>query len=243
MGIQHMENGKIMDTVQQFEKVVEFMKVGSQNVFSEFNFPSWKTGAFRLRLIDEELNGKNELIDSLQNDKPVGVLDGICDVLYVVYGAYATFGLIPLRWTIPTINKNTNPVPPMHRSWFISRALNGAYDRLVRGLEIGDQPTISSSLRDVVDNIIELSIECGFDVAGAFDEVHASNMSKFCDSYESANRSIEKRLATGNSDYYDASIAVVEVGDVKYYVIKRHADGKILKGENFFEPDLEKYIP
>ncbi|SOK58581.1 hypothetical protein [Yersinia phage fHe-Yen9-04] len=232
------------NTVEQFNQVVEFMNVGSQEVNTEFKFPSWKTGSFRLRLINEELNGVNELIQSLMVDNPLGVLDGICDVLYVVYGAYATFGLVPICWSIPTGNKDTSPVLQMHRSILNANHLNGAYDRLSRGLELGDQPTIESALRDVIDNIIDLSVECGFDVSGAFTEVHESNMSKFCKTYEDAQDSIKIRLEQGKlEDYTGATIQEVQVGDNTYYIIKRKNDGKILKGMSFYEPDLSKFIP
>ncbi|AQW88831.1 nucleotide pyrophosphohydrolase [Serratia phage BF] len=232
------------NTVEQYNQVVEFMNVGSQEVNTEFKYPSWKTGLFRLRLINEELNGNNELIDSLMKDSPLGVLDGICDVLYVVYGAYATFGLEPIRWNLPSGDKTVNPVLPMQRSILHSKHLNGAYERLVRGLELGDQPTIVSALRGIIDNIIDLSVDCGFDVSGAFTEVHESNMSKFCKTHEDAQKSIEMRLEQGKfEDYTGATIQEVHVGDNTYYIIKRRNDGKILKGMSFYEPDLSKFIP
>jgi len=80
-------------TKTQFDSVVEFMSVAGQAVNTAWTNPTTKVGKFRLRLIDEEMNGKNELFDSAESDNLEGILDGICDVLYVAYGAYATFGL------------------------------------------------------------------------------------------------------------------------------------------------------
>lgn len=229
------------NTTEQFEEVIKFMTVAGQEVNTAFKMPSLKVGNFRLKLIDEELNGKNELIDSLMNDNSVGILDGICDVLYVVYGAAATFGLNPPRWYIPQYNSDTH-IQPMNVSLTYISHFHGSYDRLKRGLELGDQPTIIAGLNNIIDNIIDFSISHGFNVADAFKEVHESNMSKFCSSAKHCEDSIAQRLAEGKVDYEGAEGHEVIVDGISYFVIRRAGDGKVLKGLDFFEPDLKKYI-
>lgn len=231
------------NTLEQYNQVVEFMKVGSQEVNTEFKYPSWKTGLFRLNLISEELNGNNELIDSLKKDDLIGILDGICDVLYVTYGAYATFGLTPVCENIPTGKSEVSSVLPMHSSVLHTKRINDAYESLVYGLTLGDQNRISIALFSLIDKISKLADDCGFDVGGAFNEVHESNMSKFCKTYEEAQKSIDVRLKQGKfKDYTGATIQEVLVDNNYYYIIKRLSDGKIMKGMSFYEPDLSKFI-
>lgn len=229
-------------TKDQFNAVVEFMTVAGQEVNTEFKMPSLKVGNFRLSLIDEELNGINELIYSLTNDNPVGVLDGICDVLYVVYGAIATFGLEAPKWNVPSINHKEKHIPEMHVALAHISHITGGFERTKRGLYLGDQITIQSGLRDIIDTIIDLSITCGLNVADAFKEVHASNMAKFCSNADECARSIYQRQTEGKTDYDGAEGFEVRVGDTSYFVIRRAGDGKVLKGLNFFEPDLAKFI-
>ena len=64
-------------------------------------------------------------------------------------------------------------------------------------------------------------------------EVHRSNMSKACDtSFEAEERAIDYR----NSNI-DCSVSEV---DGKWVIIKK--DGKVLKGNKFFEPDLKSIV-
>lgn len=238
------------NSVEQAKLVQEFMIVGSQTVNCVPTHPTLKTGLFRLALINEEINGAHELVDSLQNDNMVGVLDGICDVLYVVYGAYATFGLPVPNWAVPTVGENSESyIPTMQESLTNISHLRGGYDRLKRGLEIGDFRTIQGGLDDILASSFELSALCQFNLVDAFREVHASNMSKFCDSMADANQSIKLRINANdkNSEFYkDASVHVVTIANVdkvkEVYIIKRNSDGKVLKGAGFFEPDLTKFI-
>lgn len=44
----------------------------------------------RVRLLQEELD---ELVDALMDDDPVEVIDAICDLLFVLYGAADTWGI------------------------------------------------------------------------------------------------------------------------------------------------------
>lgn len=231
-----------MKTTEQLLKVIEFMKVGEQPVNKEFTFQSTKVADFRIRLINEEIAGKNELLDSLKNDNLSGILDGICDVLYVAYGAVATFGAYLPEVEIPVreSDKSANILAKHLALNELSQITNG-YEQFVRGTESGDAMAIQRGLGYIVSGAISLATVSEFDLIGAFDEVHKSNMSKFCLSEEAAEKAISVR-SIEKEDYIGAYVDKVQVGANLYYVIKRKNDGKVLKGLDFFEPDFTKFL-
>lgn len=239
------ESGNKMKTTEQLKQVIEFMKVGAQPVNTEFHFQSAKVADFRLALIEEELYGKKELLPSLQNDNLEGLLDGICDVLYVAYGAIATYGSFLPEVDIPERGEGlTGVVLAKHIALSeVGQIINGL-DQFRRGTETGDSMAIQRGLGYVVSGAISLATASQLDLIGAFDEVHKSNMSKFCKSRESAEFDIKTRMQdeSKKEDYTGAYVEEVNVDEKLYYVIKRAADGKVLKGLDFFEPDLTKYI-
>lgn len=107
----------------------------------------------------------------------------------------------------------------------------------------------SSEDHDNVDHVEELDALCDlqvvldgklltsghwkhFDVA--FTEVHRSNMSKACKSADEAS------ITT--YEYTNRGVLTYKEQVEEYYVVKRSADNKILKGPNFFEPNLKAII-
>ncbi|WNA16036.1 putative nucleotide pyrophosphohydrolase [Xanthomonas phage XaC1] len=235
-------------SIKQFKAVAEFMKVCGQEVNDSIKYPSTKVGKFRLRLIHEEIHGKNELVDSVNNDKAVGILDGLCDILYVVYGAYATFGIEVPFYNLEHTKTNGNNILPMNDALLMVRHINDAYEQLERGLISGDQRTVIYALSHLIMNCSLMAKASDFDLVGAFEEVHNSNMSKFCSSEEEALETIKIRSQSDDADerakYVPDEVYVEKnvVNGVEYYAIKRKADGKGLKGIKFFEPDLSKYL-
>ena len=119
-----------------FDRVVTFMETFGQEVKSSPEFPSEEITDLRLNLIDEEYI---ELQQAVNAHDIVEVADALTDLLYVIYGTGAAFGI---------------------------------------------------------------------DLDACFQEVHASNMSKL--------------LSDGS--------------------VLRREDGKILKGPNYFVPDLKKVL-
>jgi len=101
---------------------------------------------------------------------------------------------------------------------------------------------IEESLNHIVSIVLEYATEINVDLAGAFNEVHQSNMSKFSPTNQHANESIEKRNLQGKEDYKDAYVDSAQVDGETIWIIKRKEDGKILKSLNFFEPDLSVYV-
>lgn len=229
-------------TKEQFDAVVEFMTVAGQEVNHSFVEPTTKVGNFRLSLIEEEIDGKNELFYSIHDDNLEMILDGICDVLYVAYGALATFGLDTAVYEIPEQRNEKSTLQTMSTARVLMKRVHDGYEQTVRGLQSGDLITIQTGLNNIIYSTIDIAAVHNFDLNGAFKEVHASNMSKFCTSSSECDDSISFRQAEGKADYTGAGGYEVKVGDSTYFVIRRSGDGKVLKGKNFFEPDLSKFI-
>lgn len=233
-----------MDTITQLNLVKQFMNVCSQEVNTRETYQSTKIADFRTRLIDEEIYGKNELVDSVNDDNIVGIVDGLCDILYVVYGAIATFGTHLNDYKLFQRTSGTGNLMHKHVAHTLLRDLDSAFQQYKRGVEIGDFTTISRGLTGMLLEVNRIAEASNIDIIGAFDEVHASNMSKVCSSDEQAQSSIAKRIAKNSEkskEYIGANVVKVEVDGIEYFVICRASDNKVLKGDGFFEPDLSKF--
>lgn len=224
-------------TLEQFDAVCDFMTVAGQEINTEFTFQRLQTANFRIALIQEELYGKNELFDSAERDDDRGVLDGICDVLFVTYGAMASYGIAPFN---RTFDKTTtiHGKRYAHVFSFWNRELSSAFEQFKRGVASGDNPTISHGLNNLVSASFEMAKDLGYDLPSAFNEVYKSNMSKFCTTMEQAYESIAEKREEQNEKYEE--VHVVQVGE--YFVIRANSNGKVLKGNDFFEPDLTPYV-
>ncbi len=73
-----------------FGRVKNFMQKFGQEVKSSPEFPDEKTVDLRLELIKEELR---ELQEAIAANDIVEVADALTDLLYVIYGAGAAFGI------------------------------------------------------------------------------------------------------------------------------------------------------
>jgi predicted HAD superfamily Cof-like phosphohydrolase len=73
-----------------FGRVKNFMQKFGQEVKSSPEFPAEKTVDLRVELIKEELR---ELQEAIAANDIVEVADALTDLLYVVYGAGAAFGI------------------------------------------------------------------------------------------------------------------------------------------------------
>lgn len=222
---------------EQYDAVCEFMRTAGQTVATEFTFQRLQTANFRIALIQEELYGKNELFDCAAYDDDRGILDGICDVLFVTYGALAAYGL-------PASFRDFDLVSTPHNSRyahvfsFWNRELSYGFEQFKRGISTGDEPTITAGLHNLAASAFDMAKDLGYDLPAAFDEVYRSNMSKFCHSEQHAIDSIAAHRASGDKKYDE--VHYVQVGDK--WCIRANSNGKALKGSDFFEPDLTKYI-
>lgn len=74
-------------------KIAEFMAACEQEVKKYPELPSEQIRDLRIALMREELEGENELIDSMLKGDLVGIADGLADVLYVVIGTAVAYGI------------------------------------------------------------------------------------------------------------------------------------------------------
>lgn len=227
-----------MSILLQYNDVVEFMNLAGQDVHNTVTENTYKVADFRKSLIQEELFGVNELVYSMKRDDRKGTLDGICDVLYVVYGAMATYGMSP-----PDISYVQSEISEIYPSAgetnkFI-KDLTGYFEQYERAAFSDNNNELYNSCISLIRTVYSIGYDFGLDVVGAFKEVHSSNMSKFCFTEFEAQAAIASQIANNNENYVGASI--VQVG-VEHYAIKRKGDGKILKPTSFFEPNLDKFI-
>lgn len=237
-----------MATVKtQIAQVANFMKVAGQATHTSSVGVSLGVAKLRHTLITEEISGKNEFAYCAERDDLVGMLDGMCDILYVVYGAALTFG-VDLTGEYATLG---NPTAPSKANGTLARANdtlsaihNLEYDaeQFKYGYSQGYYSTILSSLANLVKHVYDYAELIQVDLAGAFDEVHKSNMSKFDSTEEEAERSLAIRQASGDEKYLQAYVDMVVVDGVEHWMIKRTEDNKILKCMGFFEPDLSKFV-
>ena len=76
--------------VSNFDRVLDFMTTFGQEVKDSPEFPPEDLIGLRLELIEEEFD---ELKDAIEERNVVEVADALTDLLYVIYGAGAAFGI------------------------------------------------------------------------------------------------------------------------------------------------------
>lgn len=245
-----------VSTFDQYRKVLEFMEACSQEINKSPKPPSYKVGNLRISLIKEEIDELYEL--GITKDNPVEVLDALCDILYVVYGAMATVGISPEPYGshAKKIDASVNNILPMYVSARLHNDMVMQLEQFASGLLANDMNMISQSLQGLVLYAIDMATECDMDIVGAFDEVHSSNMSKFCDTVDEATKHCNRNHSESIKPYLNPleaeklraynidKVDIVEVrfGEQTKYAIKRKKDGKALKGPHFFEPNLAKFL-
>ena len=222
------------------------MDIFGQPHFDTLTEPSYKVGALRHDLIVEEVN---ELIEAIRDDNIVEIADALADILYVTYGALATFGLKD-ELTILTDNiqeqmdktkklSQDNNLLKVSDAQDIIDNYNNFKEVLWYNLSKGHMRSLGGYMRGIITMTYCTSKSLGIDIESCFYEVHASNMSKVCSTLEEANDSLNVRYHDeGLEDYRDAWIDEIN----GYFVIKRKSDDKVLKGCSYFVPDLQKIL-
>jgi predicted HAD superfamily Cof-like phosphohydrolase len=218
----------------QFSAVCDFMKMCSQDVLTTPSEPSTKLANLRYSLIDEEVS---ELTAALDADDIIEIADAFADILYVVYGAFAAFGL-ECNLSVPTSTSDGSVVyaPRIRTATAMKAQFKASLTDLTNSFS-GIADGYSTPLTEFITGVFSWAKTLNLDIISCFDEVHRSNMSKACKTQEDANKSIALRVKT-NADYTDATVQEIN----ELFVIKRKVDGKVLKGCDYFDPDLSKYI-
>lgn len=203
--------------VKDWNSIIEFLDTAFQKV-SEFNYV---TGVEKLEygeevdklskdLIKEELQEHREAL--AQKDR-VEELDAICDLIYV--------GL-RLRYKNYYFDISRNPA---------INVFHLAYEEIQERVA-GDAFVTDFNL--FLPDFIKLSPFSLETIKQAFDEVHRSNMSKFCTTEEDALASVQIYESKGVITDYK------KVGD--YYIIYRFVDDKTLKGIHYSPPSLQDLV-
>jgi len=247
-----------------YEKVCDFNKAFDYKVYSIhdgnplIDFP--KEAKYRYDLIHEE--GIVELGLAFKNNDRVETMDGIADLLYVLYGACYTYNLNP--------DKMINCIYGNYNNFYETTKINifndnytptEHYELLIKGI---------SELKECLlekNNIIELyailvktiikTFEFGFklriNINEVFNIVHNSNMSKLCNSEEEAAATVHHYTYKYElyKNYYNEYCEKYGVESIQaksvyspydspyyyksgnYYLVKNKSTGKALKSINY----------
>ena len=218
-----------------FTSVCEFMNMCAQEVVEVPTLPSEKIQVLRYELVNEEVN---ELRDAVAANDIIEVADALTDILYVAYGAYAAYGLTPTYPTDYVREWNALHTPNLHA---VTTSTINAYNAAIDELRSSDLHNIKTALDIIIRHTYDIAYTCNINVFACFTEVHSSNMSKACITKKDAQLSIKSKVDANtekSKEYADAII--VKVGDL--FVIKRKSDMKVLKGNDYFDPDLKKIL-
>ncbi len=243
-----------------YEKVCDFNKAFDYKVYSihEGNpldlYP--KDAKYRYDLIHEE--GVVELGTAFKNNDRVETMDGIADLLYVLYGACYTYNLNPDKM-INSLFGSYNIFYEESRIHVFNTNLssNEYYESLLNSIS-----ELKNSLLEN-KNMIELYVilvktiiktyEFGFNlkinINKVFDIVHSSNMSKLCKTEDEAKETVlsyqnkyiiykdscdkygvESSEAKSVYSPYDSPY-YYKSGD--YWLVKNKSTGKALKSINY----------
>jgi predicted HAD superfamily Cof-like phosphohydrolase len=228
--------------IEHFKKVGEFNTLfehpcNAQVQIDIFNFK--KIVDLRLKLIEEEFK---ELTKAISEQNMTEIIDGVCDLLYVVYGMMHVFGLNYCNKDdyCEEYNGERNPSAFSNENVMLMVELIGhRYQRiysncysftnsnyLKKNSEFSKE--VLCEIYDDLEIIVELSYKIGyafgFDVNKGFNIVHDSNMSKACKTEEEAKQSIESIIKDGI--YKNPTYKLSK--DKNFYILLSE-NGKILK--------------
>jgi predicted HAD superfamily Cof-like phosphohydrolase len=190
-------------------KVREFMLAFQQPVPDMPTTPDLATQQFRFNLVMEEAFETQRDMGNRTNR-----MDGICDMMYVIYGWGNTLGI-----EIETVHQQAKDPS----KWFESVAhycafaarTNATLARDALGLALG-----------AIEEMAAFNFEIAPDIDKCFAEVHRSNMSKLWSAEE-----IDRIPAdcTATLTYADG------------YIVKR-SDGKVIKSPSYLPANLEQFL-
>jgi len=219
----------------------------------------------RYSLIEEEINELEN--DGINANNVTEIIDALSDILYVVYGAGASFGInidyffkefmdenASISGIVKTnfnmVKNQTNyinlnrPVSELfndHKKQVnISLSLIKVHLKLLQNsLETFNYNEIVVNLVNLTYHTYELGCILNIDLDKSFNIVHKSNMSKLCNTIEEAKLTVENY--TENDTRYDTpSYRKSDLGD--YYVVYNESTNKILKSINYTPANFESIL-
>lgn len=231
----------------------EFLFNNLDNKFNE------KQVRLRFGLINEE---SNELIDAFTQNDPIEIIDGLCDILYVVAGAKVYFNLsnklITSILSYDNLDKSILSKPKLDLESIknietLLKSHTYLFENIIEKLklsnslldEITNKIILSTEVFDIIkikeyneilDNIIQIVFKISdmleLNIFDLFDLVHKSNMSKVCEDPQTAIKTVEWYQLNENR-YSKPSYKEIEYKNKKYWVIFDDETNKILKSINY----------
>lgn len=220
---------KPLDFTRYFNHVVEWNATARKGVH-DF---SQEAMDFQLSLVQEEVEGENELLEGYENVNKVMVLDGLCDT-------FVTASYLYFQERKGDAGDIIIPVPSASIDYLTQLQYS------LKGLKSG---------REILKDVCALLYQFDGCVTKALTEVLASNDSKFpkvftlsgMDIFYDHNgnetdpevecRQIEQR---SEGRYTGVNYIIVGEGNERRFIFKSDK-GKIVKPSSFFEPNLAKY--
>jgi len=215
-----------MSSSLNFHKVDLFNKVAGvytqehqdPNVFQNESLIS-----LRLSLIEEEIK---ELQEATSQNNHIEVIDALADILYVVYGMGSSLGLKLINEHTYKVNEKSLGVPDDSDL----NILQGYFHFLKQETQHKNFLGIQINLMSLIDTVYIVAMKLHIDINKAFDIVHNSNMSKFPETEELAQKTVDWYLK--NENRYDSpSYRFSEISN--RYVVYNKSTGKILKSISY----------
>ena len=219
------------------------------NLTEEFNKTQYD---LRYSLINEEIL---ETVEAYENDDIIEIIDGICDILYVVAGAKVYFNLpnsninfkinntaksINLEFNKEVLTNNlldkkfllNNLIEELNTSNLKLKLIS---DRIIKEYSISDVNRYNSLLDSIVYSLFQISYILDINVMKYFDIVHDSNMTKVCSTEEEAIRSVEFYKNDKTCRYKTPTYRMINYKDTNYFVVYDEETKKILKSINYMK--------
>lgn len=246
-----------------FEMVGEFHKTFGHpiNTIPQTNIFNEKPNVVNLRvkLIYEEIN---ELLNAIKNRDIIECIDGVCDILYVVYGTFHTIGInydegygninynnyfleqSKLKIQYKCFTHHDLCIKTMYGNDFFKNNLIKYIADLLKEINFYNDVNFYKSLYIFTNKLFDIIILChmmanvlNISLDKCFDEIHKSNMTKMCiNEYE-----LEKTLEMYEKQNIKVNYTIC--GENKsQYIVKRDSDSKILKSINYKKPDFSDLI-
>ena len=131
----------------------------------------------RIKLIQEEAQ---EFVDAVKVENVVEVIDALCDLLYVVYGAADVFdsgAITDGKYENMLVPRNTPDWPLLNREL---EDFNLSINASVQAIRGSDFTKVRTELKDLAEGLWQCAAEgVGVDLKPFFEEVHRTNMKKF----------------------------------------------------------------
>ncbi len=238
-----------------FDKVCYFNKAFDYKVYKYYVnaldlFP--KEAKYRYDLIYEE--GCVELGEALQNNDRIETMDGIADLLYVLYGACYTYDLNPdyminKLYDNDFYHKVQKDVFNSDDNNYYNILLSDIKEIKICLLERKNLIELYSVLIKTIIDTYKLGFSLRININHVFDIVHNSNMSKLCNTEEEAIKTVENYNNKYNiykeycekfglnskeaKSVYSPYDSPYYYKSGNYYLVKNIGTGKALKSINY----------